>query len=86
VVVREARAILREVARALAALRDGAGKGQARMTELRKGVERFNALDGTQGFRILTTEREDLCAAFSDLARAAGMRTPEDPTERWRDW
>jgi hypothetical protein len=81
-IVREARTILRDVAREIAA----APGAREKTAALRRGVERFNTLDGKGRFQILTTEREDLCEAFLDIARAAKMKTADDPTERWRDW
>lgn len=84
-VVTAARAILRGLAREFHTLGPKSA-ARARTDALRFAVERFNALDGKGGFTILTTEREDLCAAFLDITRAAKMKTAVDPTERWRDW
>jgi hypothetical protein len=83
--VEKARAILRGVAREIAAL-DPKTEARTRMDAIRRGVEAFNALDGMWGLSILTTEREDICAAFLDITRAAKMKTTGDPTGRWRDW
>jgi hypothetical protein len=81
-VVIAARAILRKLARDIAARSDAAGRREL----LKDAVLRIGALEKKDGFQILTTEREDLVEAFVDVTRAAKMRGPADPTERWRDW
>jgi hypothetical protein len=90
--VAAARKILRTAIRDFKKLKEASeGKGapthaRAREAIVRRGVDAFNALDGTSGLAITTIEREELCQAFADICHAAGWRTKRDVTERWRDW
>lgn len=52
---------------------------------LKQSVMDFNRLDEEHHF-IFTTEREDLCEVFEQIACAAKFPQVIDQIERWRDW
>lgn len=80
------RALLRAAVKQLRA--EPLASTRRKVQVIRSLVEGLNELDARGGF-IETMCREDLCAAITDVAVAAGLRTLRDwrtIADRWRDW
>jgi hypothetical protein len=78
------RKILREAAKALAALGPKPTPNEKRIV-LRNCIEKFNRLERESRF-IETSERDDILQEFKMLVHVCGLGKEEDMADKWREW